>query len=176
MENINWGQTGWEYEDTEERRWIDAILKKTIFYRNQGGTFDLSAQVTIPNEWSKLAPVNIGVTAGIETNLISPAWVQKSELVDKIITISEHSKNVFLNTSFNKTDNNGNLLEKDYKCQVPIDIVHYPVKEHKNSKLDLKLKTNFNFLTVAQMGPRKALEETIAWFIEEFKDNKDAGS
>ena len=29
MENINWGQTGWEFEDSEERRWIDSTLQKT---------------------------------------------------------------------------------------------------------------------------------------------------
>ena len=32
----------------------------------------------------------------------------------------------------------------------------------------------FNFLTVAQWGPRKNLENTIKWFLDEFKD-KDVG-
>ena len=58
----------------------------------------MSAQVTIPNEWEKLAPINIGVTAGIETTKVSPQWVEKSKLMDKIITISEHSKQVYENT------------------------------------------------------------------------------
>ena len=76
--NINWGQTGWIYEDTEERRWMDFLLGKTMQYGQQGGQWDISLQVTIPNEWEPMAPVNIGVTAGIETTKIAPGWVEKS--------------------------------------------------------------------------------------------------
>ena len=47
--NVPWGQTGWIWEDDEERRWIDSIIGKTSMYIGQGGSFDLSAQVTIPN-------------------------------------------------------------------------------------------------------------------------------
>jgi len=28
--NVNWGQTGWLWEDNDERRWIDDLLAKTI--------------------------------------------------------------------------------------------------------------------------------------------------
>ena len=175
MENINWGQTGWEFEDSEERRWIDSTLQKTTMYVNEGGTFDISAQVTIPNEWEKLAPINIGVTAGIETTLISPQWAQKSEVVNKIITISQHSKTVFEKTSFEKKDNDGNLVDKDYRCRVPVEIVHYPVKSHEEVRSELEFETEFNFLCIAQLGPRKAIPETIAWFVEEFKDNENVG-
>ena len=28
--NINWGQTGWLWEDTDERRWNDSLLHKTV--------------------------------------------------------------------------------------------------------------------------------------------------
>ena len=56
---VNWGQTGWMYEDDEERRWLDHIVRKTHMYTDAGGKFDMSIQVTIPNEWEKLAPYNI---------------------------------------------------------------------------------------------------------------------
>ena len=72
---ITWGNTSWTWEDTEERRWIDAILEKTIAFTSQSEgkpEYDISVQVTIPNEWEKLAPINIGVTAGIESNRIQP--------------------------------------------------------------------------------------------------------
>jgi hypothetical protein len=101
--NTEWGQLSWVSEDDDLRRWIDKILEKTVSYRNENGAFDISVQVTIPNEWEKLAPINIGVTAGIETNLVSPEWVQKSMLMDRIITISEHSKNVYLNSTYQAT-------------------------------------------------------------------------
>jgi len=33
----------------------------------------------------------------------------------------------------------------------------------------------FNFLTVAQWGPRKNMDNTVCWFVEEFIDNPDVG-
>ena len=100
---LNWGKTGWLWQDDEERSWIDSALTKTINYFNQGAknsNFDISVQVTIPNEWEKIAPINIGVTAGIETTKISPQWLEKSFLMDKILTISDHSKSTFVDTVY----------------------------------------------------------------------------
>ena len=76
VQPIPWGKTSWVWEDSEERREIDQLLNKTIKHMNSEGKFDVSIQVTIPNEWEKLAPVNIGVTAGIETNLVAPQWIE----------------------------------------------------------------------------------------------------
>ena len=68
---VTWGGTNWLFDDNEERDWFDEILRKTIIYTNEGGQFDISVQVTIPNEWERMAPVNVGVTAGIETNRVA---------------------------------------------------------------------------------------------------------
>ena len=50
-------------------------------------------------------------------------------------------------------------------------------KEESSEPTDLKLElsANFNFLVVAQWGPRKNIENTILWFVEEFIDNEDVG-
>ena len=58
-----WGKSGWVWEENEEREWLDGKIRQTAMYASQGGKFDMSLQVTIPNEWEKLAPVNIGYTA-----------------------------------------------------------------------------------------------------------------
>ena len=171
LNNLNWGKTNWLFHDNDERRWIDFLLQKTIFYTKNGGTFDISAQVTIPNEWNALAPVNIGVTAGIETTKVSPQWIEKSWAVDKIITISEHSKQVYESTSYQAT-NNQTGEQFVASCNAPIDIVHYPAKQPEPEKLDIDFEHDFNFLTVAQWGPRKNIENTIKWFLDEFKDKE----
>ena len=75
---IPWGKTGWINYDNEERAWIDERIRATQMHNQQGGTFDASVQVTIPNEWENLAPVNIGYTAGIETTKVAPIWLQKA--------------------------------------------------------------------------------------------------
>ena len=78
---LSWGQTTWITEDSEERRWIDSCIKKFVGFQHSGSDFDASLQITIPNEWQRLAPVNIGYTAGIETNRIAPVWIEKSNIM-----------------------------------------------------------------------------------------------
>ena len=103
--NTSWGATGWVWDNDDERRWVDMILSKTNMVLQQNIQFDISLQVTIPNEWEKLAPINIGYTAGIESTKITPIWIEKSQLMDRIIVVSEHSKNVFLDTVYTMTNN-----------------------------------------------------------------------
>ena len=169
--NTTWGQTGWIFEESQEREWIDKTLQKTILYNQNNGVYDMSLQVTIPNEWEKLAPINIGVTAGIETTAVSPAWLEKSKLMDKIITISNHSKFVFERSRY---DGVVRQTQEKFvlKCETPIDVVHYPVRIYEPSNLDLELDTDFNFLSVAQWSPRKNVENAIKWFVEEFIDQE----
>lgn len=174
IQPLEWGKTSWTSEMDEEREWIDQTIEKTINHVQNGGTFDVSLQVTIPNEWQRIAQTNIGYTAGIETTRVAPIWLQKGNEMDKIIVVSEHSKNVFVNTKYdavNQETNEEVILELSTK----VDSVNYPVKSYDNLEaLEMNLSTDFNFLTVAQMGPRKNLENTIIWFVEEFK-NEDVG-
>ena len=47
-------------------------------------------------------------------------------------------------------------LDKEENPSHPaIEVVNYPVKETDSVKFDHKFPTKFNFLTVAQWGPRK---------------------
>jgi len=180
--NINWGRTGYLWEDTIERKWIDQRIQETYHYVHNGGQFDMSIQVTIPGEWEKLAPVNIGVTAGTETTHISPQWMQKSnEVVDRIVVVSEHAKYAFENTKLQVRNEKDEVVGM-MKCGTPIEVVNYPVEPTLLAKsyddLDyskLKLTTDFNFLVVAQWSPRKNLENTICWWVEEFFDNENVG-
>ena len=95
IQPLQWGKTSWMSNMEEERLWIDRTIEKTIAYIQSGGQFDLSLQVTIPNEFQRMAPVNIGYTAGIETTKIAHQWIQKCNEMDKIITISSFSKQGF---------------------------------------------------------------------------------
>lgn len=172
--NTSWGTTSWLVDNNEEREWIDSILQKTIAYTQTRRDFDLSLQVTIPAEFEKLAPYNIGYTAGIETTKMSAQWLQKTFVVDKIIVPSTHSKNVMETSNWSYQDprtNQHGIL----KCERPVEVVSFPVKQIEPEPLDLKLSTDFNLVAVAQWGARKNLNSTIEWFVEEFKDNSDVG-
>jgi glycosyltransferase involved in cell wall biosynthesis len=172
--NIPWGKTGWTIEESEETQWIAQLMAKTHGYIQQKGPFDISIQVTIPNEFEKIAPVNIGYTAGIETTKVSPQWIDKARLMDKIIVVSNHSKQIFDLTEYKaKNEQTGQIV--DFKNTTPIDVVHFPVKKLQQKEVNLDLKTDFNFLSVAQWGPRKNVESTIAGFLKEFKNDSDVG-
>ena len=43
---------------------------------------------------------NIGVTAGIETNICDQSWIQGVNRMDLTLTSSNHSKNVFEKTEW----------------------------------------------------------------------------
>jgi glycosyltransferase involved in cell wall biosynthesis len=174
IQPLQWGKTSWSSEMDEERVWIDQTIEKTIAFIQQGGQFDLSVQVTIPNEFQRLAPINIGYTAGIETTKVAHQWIQKANEMDKIIVVSGHSKQVFESTEYQGTnEQTGETVT--LRTQTPVEAVGYPVKTFENlPELNLGLSTSFNFLTVAQFGPRKNLLNTIKWFIEEFR-NEDVG-
>ena len=177
--NIPWGASNWIFEDNEERKWIDELIirgKMLIQQQKQNpniAVFDLSLQVTIPNELQRIAPTNVLYTAGIETDKACPEWIAKCHhFADRILVISEHAK-AGLQTKIKAQDENGN--EVDYVLEKPIDVVHYPVKKIEATELNIKLDTDFNFLTMAQWGPRKNLPNTIAWFCEEFYNDADIG-
>jgi hypothetical protein len=170
----SWGNCGWIHEDNEERKWLDSLIMKTIQYTqasNNQPQFDMSLQVTIPNEWKRMAPINIGYTAGIETNKISPAWVEPSNQMDKIVVVSNFAKKGFENGVFTAVNQQTGQQIQGYKVNTPIEVVNYCLRKTERAEINLPLTTDFNFLTVAQAGPRKNLVNTIKWFVEEFKND-----
>ena len=174
--NTPWGGTSWMYEDNKEREWIDSLLLKTI---DAGTTLqaDFSLQVTVPNEWVRICHKNIGVTAGIETDRVSDAWVRGTHMVDKIIVPSEHSKNGFLGAQTSVKDPLSGAA-RDITVDTPIDVVsfpHKPVAPVNLSRLEESINTEFNFLSVAQMSPRKNLETSLVAFLEEFHNEDNVG-
>ena len=171
IQDIAWGKSGQVSEDSEEQRYIRKTIAKTHQHVEQGLPIDISLQVTIPNEFKKYAPVNIGYTAGIETTRVSPQWIEQSALMDKIILVSNHSKDVYEKTSYEGT-NNQTGEKVIIKTQVPMEVVNYPVRSLEVDDLGLELRHDFNFLAIAQMGPRKNVANTIKWFLEEFHDDE----
>jgi glycosyltransferase involved in cell wall biosynthesis len=103
IQPLQWGQTSWIMEEDEEKKWIDHTIEKTIAFLQHGGKLDATIQVTIPNEWERHSPTNIGFTA---------------------------------------------------------------------VELGIKLDYEFNFLVMAQFGPRKNLPNTVKWFVEEFHNDE----
>ena len=63
-------------------------------------------QITVPNEFQRVGKVNIGVTAGIETTICPPDFVEGVNRMDLTLVSSEHAKKVFQDSKFQKQDEN----------------------------------------------------------------------
>ena len=148
---------------------------------------DVWVQVTIPSEFQKVGKFNIGLTAGIETTLCDPSWIEGCNRMDLVLVSAEHAKTTFENSKFNIQDNNTKqvtgIVELTTKVEVLFegaDIQKYaPIALPVN--LDLSnIKEDFLYLVVGHWLPgiigedRKNIGYTIKAFLETFKNNKKA--
>ena len=174
IQPINWGQTGWIWQEDEMRQWMDRrILETQMLLQKQQLHPDISLQITIPNEFEKLCAINIGYTAGIETTKVAPQWLEKGNLMDKILVVSQHAKSSYVNTVA-QAQNSQTGVVSPYKLETPVEVVweNTPMSSEVEEIPGFDPRHDFNFLCVSQMGPRKNLENTIKWFVEEFIDQE----
>lgn len=175
---IPWGNTPIIYEENEFYNLVREFAEKP-----RPKMFDVSLQVSIPNEFSKLAKINVGFTAGIETTAVSPDWIAKcNEEIDLLFVPSEHAKQSFLLPAFKLQDGQELKLNK-----VPIispegfNDTFYNNESVKNNCFNFSTKKNVLFVGLGigeldKIGEeRKNASLLIKWFCEEFKDNKEVG-
>ena len=178
---LDWGATSWASSMEEHlRESINKDIESLGKYinesqaLNQPPKFDVQIHVCIPNEFEKKAQYSICVTAGIETDRVSVEWLIKTHSgIDKLIVPSEHARTGFESTSyeaFNEKTKEKTMID----CASKIEVVPYPVKEVQTKNLGFKSDTEFNFLCVSLLGPRKNMENMIYWVMKEFK-NENVG-
>jgi hypothetical protein len=173
VQPIPWGQTGWIWEDNEFRTWMDSKIRETqVLIQQKEFKPDISLQITIPNEFEKIAPINIGFTAGMETSKVAPIWLQKGNDMDKILVVSSHSKKTYKGTTATAL-NQSTGQKVPYELLTPIEVTHESTERKEPEEIEnLKLEYDFNFLIVSQMGPRKNFNNAISWWVEEFIDQE----
>ncbi len=179
VDPLNWGNTSWIVSDCKiEEKCHELALKNSLYKEstNNNPEYDVQIHVGIPNEFVKSAPYSVLVTAGIETDRVSPEWLASinSRGINKIIVPSEHARAGFKNTAYLVSDGTSEK-SKTLECKADVEVVPYPARHVQVEDLDINLTTKFNFLSVAMMTPRKNLNNTLVWFLEEFKENPDVG-
>ena len=149
---------------------------------------DIWMQITVPNEFQPVGKYNIGCTAGIESNICPPEWIEGINRMDLTLTSSEHSKKVFFDSKFEKRDQNTKQIQEIVEIKKPIEVVFegastdiYKVidsKEIKTINLD-SIKENFCYLFVGhwmegEMGEdRKNVGLLVKAFYETYKNKKN---
>ena len=168
-----WGKTGWVWDNTEFRQWMDKRIEETaVLARQQQLQPDISLQITIPNEFQKICPVNIAYTAGIETSKVSPEWLQKGNDMDKILVVSNHAKETYVNTVYEaKNNQTGEVFP--YRIETPIEVVWEKTPRAEAEIIEgFDPSYDFNFLMVSQISPRKNFVNALKWWVEEFIDQE----
>lgn len=147
-------------------------------------------QITVPNEFQPIGNINIGITAGIETDLCPMDWIEGCNRMNHIFVSSEHSKKVFIDTEVERRDNNNNIvsvtrLNRDITVLFEaIDTNTYGTDKvdynaSKRVENDLKIvETKRNLLVVGHWLPgtitedRKNISGTIIAFAKAFEKKK----
>ena len=180
IDSCHWGGTPRTAlkKDDEFHQWIIAHKVTTL-----PATPDIYVQVTVPNEFNRVGKFNIGITAGIETTVAPKDWIDGCNKMDLIITTSNFSRDVLLQTVFNETDKVTGKLIKQHRIERPIKVlfegVDTSIYNNKFTSLDIDIKEDFCYLFVGHwlkgdLGQdRKDVGMLIKSFVEAFKDTDD---
>ncbi len=187
--SVNWGETPMNALDVanpKDKMILDRILTTPLMKQPE-----LFITITIPNEFETIGKYNIGITAGIETSIASPKWIEACNKMDVVFTISEHSKNVLVASKFGMKNQQGQdvgVLE----ITKPVEVLHNCINNHVIKKLEYEVDVvpsikdvlkdipeKFCYLFVGHwlrgdLGEdRKNVGLLIKVFLETFKQVKD---
>jgi glycosyltransferase involved in cell wall biosynthesis len=175
-----WGNTPFGFcEDNSEWKFLlDLMLVNNQLTQQP----EIWAQVTVPNEFQPVGKFNIGFTAGIESTICTPEWIEGCNRMDLNIVSSEHSKKVFLNSKFEKRNKQTNALEELIELKKPVEVLFegantdiYKVL-NKPCSLNIQIKEDFAYLFVGHWMPgdlgedRKNVGLLVKAFYETFKN------
>jgi len=179
-----WGNTRFGYlEDHKEFELQSMIIP------NLTAQPDVWIQVTVPNEFQKVGKYNIGLTAGMETDICPPEWIQGCNNMDLILTSSEHGKSSLVNSAFEVQDKNTGA-KQSLKITTEVEVIFEGVDLEKYCKVSKKAATELNsdldtikesfcylfvghWLQGAFSHDRKNVGWTIKAFLETFKNKKN---
>ncbi len=183
-----WGNTpfGFLEDDNSEHKQIkDCILTSPQLPRQP----DCWIQITVPNEFQPVGKFNIGITAGIETTLCDPSWIDGLNRMNLNLVSSNFTKQTFENSKFEEKDNQSHQVVRRVELTSPVEVLFEGVNTEIYKKLDNVegeindvindlVSEEFNFLYVGhwlqgELGQdRKDTGMLIKTFLETFKDKK----
>jgi len=181
-----WGNTPYGFlkkDNTEDKKLLDCIIPAPLSRQP-----DVWIQITVPNEFQKIGKFSIGITAGIETDVCTPEFIEGCNRMDLVLASSNHTKSVFQKTQYDKKDKDGKL-QGTVKLETPVEVLfegvdvnkYFHVPPGKLAKTDLvtsldEIKEQFSFLFVGHWlqgaigEDRKNVGLLIQTFLETFNN------
>lgn len=149
IDSCPWGSTPRTALETDNtfHDWIKENIIKSF-----SDVPDFYIQVTVPNEFQRVGKFNIGITAGIETTVAPKSWIDGCNRMDSIITTSEFSKSVLLQTVYNENEKNTGKLVTQHRIVKPISVLFEGIDDkiynNNYNDIDLDIENDFAFLFV----------------------------
>ena len=181
-----WGHTPQNALDVNNKE-HQLLLSRIFREKTMTVQPDIHIQISVANECRPLGKYNILVTAGIETNFVSAAWLQGANKMNLTLVSSNHSRMSFLNAKYNQTDNRTKKVISQLKLETMIDTIFEGYDINKFYKTDTleesidetmnEIKEDFNFLFVGswlngEIGQdRKDVGMLVKTFLNTFKYN-----
>ena len=147
--SCRWGDTPLNF-CSENKEW--EFLKEYMLVTPQlPSQPEIMIWITVPNEVQAMGKWNCLITAGIESDIAVPEWIEGINRMDLTLVSSNHSKTVFENSIFEKRNQQG-VVEGIVKVQKPIEVVFEGVSletyfPKENSEFNLEnIKEDFCYL------------------------------
>jgi glycosyltransferase involved in cell wall biosynthesis len=172
--SVNWGETPMNALDETNPK--DKMILDRILIGPLTKQPELFVSITIPSEFEPIGKYNIGITAGIETSIASAQWIESCNKMDVVFTISEHSKNVFHASQFQKKAQNGQVLGT-VKLEKPIEVLHNCIDQNIFKKLEYETDIQSTVKQAMKDIPEKFCYLFVGhWLRGEFgEDRKNVG-
>ena len=189
--DVKWGSTPRNHLRPEVKR-HQKLLSSFTTQDKITSQPDLLIDIRIPNEFMDGGKVNIGITAGVETNVVSPEFLAGMNKMSLNIVPSKFTADTFTKTSYDKMEDRPNGQKEKIgviKNEKPIGVlfegvdtdVYCPKQKHELEKglyndLDKLIKEDFAYLHVGQWGQqgfgedRKNIGVLIKSFLKAFSN------
>jgi glycosyltransferase involved in cell wall biosynthesis len=137
-----WGITPFGFcEDNPEWKFLlNYILPNNALNQQP----EIWMQITVPNEFQPVGKYNIGCTAGIESTICPPEWIEGINRMDLTLTSSKHSKSVFENSKFEKRDQNTSQIQEVIELKKPVEVLFEGVNTDIYKVIDTPCSIDFN--------------------------------
>ena len=182
---VRWGSTPQNALDQKNPKDIP-IIERLLPSPNMDRKPDVHIHIVVPNEFQPLGTYNIGITAGLETTVCPPEWVDGLNRMDLNIVPATFIKTIIEELKFDKIDKNTKQKVGVIGSEKPIEVlfegadidIYKPVREFSKDLVDEfeGIKEDFCFLFVGHwlqgnLGhDRKDLGMLIKTFLETFKN------
>tara|TARA_Y100000593_G_C4277636_1_gene320976 strand:- start:146 stop:1525 length:1380 start_codon:yes stop_codon:yes gene_type:complete len=193
--DVRWGdcpRNALSTDNSKDMKIQNCIMKQPKLDRQP----DVYIDIRIPNEFETFGKVNIGITAGVETDIVSGKFLEDCNKMDLVIVPSEHSKQGFINSIYDKVQQTPDGKQQkvgEMRLENPDNMkvlfegadedIYKPLsKDEIGSEffdwLNDEVPEKFAFLSVGQWTSggygedRKDLGKTIKVFYESFANKK----